>query len=151
MEEQDPARPNFREPEIDVVTHGLLRMESIEVENVDALRLELGERVIEAGTQKRGERFVVCSIVRGDLGKSGLVITAGLLVAAPGIDAETSRAGVVLGRGLAKGEIAFAPIDTELDEKRRSQCGHEVIGEMKMVRPGADSVDARLELARGQI
>ena len=128
-----------------------LGMQPVEMENVDAFRFKFGERIVKVGTEQTRKRFVVCAIMFGDLGKRGFVVTASVLIAAPGIDAETARAGLVLHGGLAEREITFPAIDAEFDEQRRSQHRHEVIGKMEMARPRSHSVDARFEVARGQI
>ena len=85
----------------------------------------------------------------GDLSKRGFVVTAGMLIAPPGVDPETARAGLVFGGRLAEREIAFPAIDPQLDEQRRFHQRHEVIGEVDMIRPCADAINARLEMARG--
>jgi len=86
-----------------------------------------------------------------DLAESRLVVPAGMLIALPGVDAKTPGVGLVFERGLTKCEIAFATVDTELNEDRRSQQRDKVVGEMKMRRPGAYAVNPRFEVARGQI
>ena len=133
------------------MSDGGLGMQSIEMEHVDAFRFKFGERIVKVGTEQTRERFVVRAIMFGDLGKRGFVVTAGVLIAAPGIDAETARAGLVLHDGLAEREITFPAIDAELDEQRRLQHRHKVIGKMEMTRPRADSVNARFKVARRQI
>ena len=87
----------------------------------------------------------------GDLGERRLVVTARMLIAAPGVDPETARAGLVFGGGLAEGEIAFPAIDPQFDEQRRFHHGHKVIGKVEMTRPRPHAIEARFEMARGQV
>src|SRR6478672_8579410 len=121
------------------------------MKDVDGFVFEFAERLIEIGAEQGRERFVVGAIVFRHLGESRLIVTAGVLIAAPGINAKTAGAGFVLESGLAEGEINIAAIDAELDEEGRSQHRHEVVGEMKVRRPGAHAVNSRLEMARWQI
>jgi hypothetical protein len=51
---------------------------------------------------------------------------------------------------LAEGKITFAAIDAQLDEQTWLEHGHEIVGEMQMIRPRAHAVKARFEVARGQ-
>src|SRR6266481_755728 len=74
-------------------------MQTVEMKYVDALRFELGKRLVEIRPEQTRERLVVCAIMFGDLGKRGFVVTARVLIAVPGIDAETARAGLVLRDG----------------------------------------------------
>jgi hypothetical protein len=124
-------------------------MQSVEMKDIDAVGLELVERVVEARTDEGRERVIVHLVMPGDLRESCLVVIAGVLIAAPGIDSETSGPGVVFDRSLAKGKKTFASVDPELDKDRRFQERDEVIGEMEMAGPGADSINTRFEVARG--
>ena len=115
-----------RQPHIDVVTHGRFGVKTIEVQNIDAAGRKSFARLVEARTDESRERFVIRSIVRGDLCKRRLIIAARMLIATPRIDPKTSGARFVFRRRLAKGEIAFAPIDAQLDEQARFHLRDEI-------------------------
>ena len=108
-------------------------------------------RLVKARADESRERFVILSIVRGDLCKGRLVIAARMLIATPRIDPKTLSAGFVFGRRLAKCKVTFAPIDAQLDQHGWFHRRDEVVGKMEMARPRSHSVDARFEVARRQI
>src|SRR4249919_2101470 len=93
-----------------------LSMETVDVEEVDALGPKFFERVVEAGTNQGGERFVIGSIVCGDLCKRRLVIATRMLIATPRIDPKTSGTRPVFRRRLTKGKVAFTAINAQLNE-----------------------------------
>jgi hypothetical protein len=86
-----------------------------------------------------------------NLGKRGLIVFTCVLIAAPGVHAEATRPGLVFRRRLAKGEVAFTSIDSQLDENDRPESCHQVVGKMEMWRPRSDSVEAWFEVARRQV
>src|SRR5688572_31449465 len=107
--------------------NGRFGMQPVDVEHINAAGLELAEGVIEAGADEGGKRRVVRAIVLENLGEGRFVIAAGLLIAAPGIDAEAAGASLVLSGGLAKGKITFAAIDPQFDDQRRAQRRDKVV------------------------
>ena len=151
VEKNDATRPDFWQPGVEVVTDRSLRVKAVDVEEVDALRLKLFARGVEAGTDEGGERFVIGSIVAGDLCKRRLIIATRMLIATPCIDPETSGARFVFRRRLAKGEIAFAAIHAQLNEHGGLERADEIVGEVQMAGPRSHSIDARFEVARRQI
>ena len=66
----------------------------------------------------------------------------------PSVDRDAARAGLALRDRLAKSEIAFAAVGPELDEQARLERRDEIVGEVQIVRPGADSINLRLKIAR---
>ena len=132
------------------MTHGRFGVKTIEVQNIDAPGGKSFARLVKARTDESRERLVILSIVRGDLCKRRLVIAARMLIATPRIDPKTSGARLVFRRRLAKGEVAFAAIDAQLDEHARFHRGDKIVGEMQVVRPRAHPIDVWRETARGQ-
>jgi hypothetical protein len=122
----------------------------VEVKKIDALRLKSFTGVVEAGPDQSGERFVIDSIVGGDLCKRRLIISTRMLIAVPRIDPKTLGARLVFHRRLAEGEITFAAINPQLDEQTGFERGDEVIGEVQMAGPGSHAVNAWFEVARRQ-
>ena len=145
VEKDDATRSDFWQPGVDVVTDRGLGMKAVDVEKVDALGLKSFARIVEAGPDQGGKRFVIGSIVTGDLGKRRLIIAARMLIAAPGIDPKTSGAGFVFRGRLAKGEVAFAAIDAQLHEHTGFEHGDKIVGEMQMAGPRSHPIDARFE------
>jgi hypothetical protein len=119
------------------------------VEEIDTLGLKVFARGVEAGPEQGGERFVIGSIVAGDLCKRCLIIATRMLIAPPHIDPKTSGARFVFRRRLAKGEITLAAIDPQLDQHAGLERGDEIAGEMQMAGPRSHSIDAGFEVARG--
>src|SRR5947199_8385380 len=104
-------------------------MQTVEVKEIDALGLKFLEGGIEAGPDQGGEGFVIGSIVGGNLCERRFIITTRMLITAPRIDPKTSCPRLVFRRRLAKGEIAFAAINTQLDQQVGLEHGDELIGE----------------------
>ena len=125
-----------------------LSVETVEVQDIDIASWEPFESGVEAAPQQLRERFVMCPIVRSDLDKGRFVVAAGMLVTAPRIDCETARREFGFGNRLTEREVAFSAIDAELDDQLRLQQRDEVVAEVQVIRPRADAVDARLEVAR---
>ena len=151
VEKHDATRPDFWQPGVDVVTDRGFSMKAVDVEKVDALGLKFFARVVEAGTDQGGERFVMGAIMHGNLCKRRLIIVTGMLIATPRIDPKTSGARFVFYRRLAEGEITFPPIHAQLDEHAGLERGDEIVGEVQMVGPRSHSIDAWFEVTRGQI
>src|SRR6266446_6277799 len=116
-------------------------MQAVEVKEIDALGLKFFEDGVEAGPDQGGERLVIGSIVGGNLCERRFIITTNMLITAPRVDPKTSGPGLVFRRRLAKGEITFAAINTQLDQQVGLEHGDEVIGEMQMRRPRPNTVD----------
>ena len=151
VEEEQATRSKFRQPGVDVMAHGFFRMQSVEMKNVDTFVFEAGQGFIEVASHQGRERFIVSAVVLTDLGKRGLVVFPGMFIAAPGVHAEAMRPGLMLGRCLAKGEVAFTAIDSELDEQAGPESCDQIVGKVEMWRPRSDAVEARLEMTRRQI
>ena len=133
--------------------HGSLRVQTVEMQNVDALRSELRERFLEPEAKKRGEFGVMRAIVRGDFGEGRLVIRAAVFIAPPRVDRETTRAGFVFRHRLAEGEIAFPAIGPEFHQDPRFQRRHEIVGEMDVTvhAPRPNKRGAKLDDGRSSI
>src|SRR5438067_2886546 len=151
VQKQDAAGPDFRQPRFEIMTNGCFGMKAVEMENIDALRLEGIERFVEGRAEESGEALVILSIVRGDLCKRRLIVITRMLISAPRIDAKTASARFIFLGRLAEGEVAFAAIDSQFHEQAGPECCHQIVSEMQMAGPRANSVNPRFEVARRQI
>jgi hypothetical protein len=95
VKQKNSGRAQLREPGIDIMPNGRFGMQAVDVEHIDYAGLELFKGIIEAGADECGELCVVRVVVLGNLGEGRLVVTAGLLIAAPGIDPEAAGASLV--------------------------------------------------------
>ena len=77
---------------------GLCRMVTVDVQQVNALWLEAIARGIEARSDQSRESRVMRTVMLINVGEGGLVVAAGVGVAAPVIDRKTTRASLVLQR-----------------------------------------------------
>lgn len=148
VHEQDSARADFRQPRLEIVPHGFFGVKAVEMKNVDAPRRKCFTRIVKARADEGRERFVILSIVRGNLCKRRLIIATRMLIALPRIDPKASGAGLIFHRRLAKGEVAFPPIHAQLDEQAWFQRRDQVVGKGDVVGPSPDSIDAGREIAR---
>ncbi len=132
VEKHDTARANLGKPVVEVVADGLVRVESIDVEQIDGFVAEVLQRVVECSSKQFGERTVGLGVVLVDLIEYGLVVEPGVRVTLPCVDCVTCTRDRALLHRLTHAEIGFSIVRAQLHEQRWLEGRDQVRSELKM-------------------
>ena len=128
VQQDDGAVGEFRQPGLEVVAHGVVGVQAVDMQQVDAAGDEAWQRIVEAAAEQGGEGAVVGVVEGLQIGIGAVVIGAGMGVALPGVDGEAAGGQAAGGDGVADRRIGDAGFGAELDGDPRglrpwtSQC-----------------------------
>jgi hypothetical protein len=108
----------FRQPDFEIMAHGVIRMEATEMEEIERSIPETQQRHVECAPQQRRKRSVMLVRKATKVLIDGLIVKRRLRNTRPGIDGKTVRL-QLLTNGLAERGIANAVIRPQLDRHPR--------------------------------
>ena len=119
VEQNHAPRTHRPEPSLEVVLGGLVGVETVDVEQVDAAGLEATGRLIERGTHQLGKLPIAGVVIPGEFVEYLLPVEAGMRIAAPRIDGKASCIESGALDRLGEGRIGIAVVGAELDQQLR--------------------------------
>jgi len=148
VEQHHAAGTHLRVPVREVLAHGLVGVQPVDVQQVDAVGLEVRQRVVEQHAHQVGEAAIVLARVVLHVAEDRVVVLVGVRVAFPGVDGVAQALDVVLEHRLAEREERQPVVGAELDQHLRAQRLDDVVAERQVVDPGAEHHAPRLEAAQ---
>ena len=91
MEQHDSPSRELRPPGLEVVPHGVVRVQPVDVEQVDRTFLEVSDRVVEGRSDEARELGVMPLVVHGESLEDLLAVEPGVLVPFPRVDCVARR------------------------------------------------------------
>ena len=135
--EQDHARGrHLRKPAFEIVLDGLVSVQAVNVQQVDAAVLELVQGFVKRRPQEVREAREMAVMDGTEFAEYLFPIRLRVLVALPGIHRVTDRLQAALLDCLTEREVGRPAMGTKLDENLRPQRIHQPTGERNMAGPG---------------
>jgi hypothetical protein len=143
VEQHHGARREPVLPAGEILPHVVVEMPAIDVQQVDAARRHVRQRLVEAHAPQIRERAVARVVEAAQLGMHRLVVEAGMRVAFPRVDGGAAGVQVFAQHRFAERGIGHAVMRAELDQPPRAVIGDDPGGERHVAIPRARHPGAR--------
>jgi hypothetical protein len=155
MEDDHAVWREFGEPCREVVLHRFVRVEAVDVQQVNRAVGKFAQSVVEqAAMQPNGQSVVMAVDHRPDALDDFLAVEPGVLLALPSVDRVQSGGQAAVLDGLAEREEGHPIMGAQFDYDVRLTIPNEVIGKTAVARPWTCATfgvrGVRLELRRAQ-
>jgi hypothetical protein len=135
VHEDDGTLRQLREPGLEIVRDGLVRVQAVDVKKVDRSIREGADRIVERGAYESRESFVT-SVVLGDTCKDLFAVVPRVLISLPRVNRVTARIESESLDGLTESEIGNAGLGSEFDHGSRARRLHDPEGKRHVRNPG---------------
>ena len=149
VQEDDAARAHLREPRLEVMPDGLIRVIAVNVQQVNRAVAEARQGFVESASDEAGEVLVEWVVVRPQVFQHLRPVEAAVLVAPPHVYGEAARPQARLPDRLAEGAVGDARESAQLDDHARAQGGDQVHREGDVRGPGGDGESERVAKTQG--
>src|SRR5208283_5154206 len=102
VQEHKAAGLHFRQPVAKIVRHGIVSMQSVDMEKTDRSICELGQRIVKASPQQIRKLPIKAVVILADLFKNFFAVMAGMLIPEPVVYRVTKAIEAMFLHGLAK-------------------------------------------------
>jgi hypothetical protein len=110
----DPAGFHLGPPRVEVVLHGLIGVQSVNVKQIDLSILKIRSGLLEGHPEQGREGWVVLSRVRIHFTENIVAVGASMRIASPGVDGKGPAVHSGFDYGLAKREEGLARMSSQL-------------------------------------
>ena len=135
VQQHDGRGAELRQPRFEIVPDRVIRMQAVDVEQVDGSVAELQQGLVERRTDDPREGAEVTVVKVGPFLEDVIAIEPGLMVALPGVHRVAGGIDVEVLNRLREGRVAVPGMRAELDEHARPQHVDQPEGERNVGDP----------------
>ncbi len=115
MQQKHAAGAQLWKPNLEVVLHRGISVQTVNMQEVDAVVSELPDGLIEGHSKQVRERRIVPVVVRPYILEHLFTVKAGMFVTLPGVHRVAGAVNAALHEGLAETEVGLAVVCSQLN------------------------------------
>ena len=136
VKDDDSLVRQLRLPYVKIVLDSVIRVQTVDMQEINTAVFKAGRRVIKRHSQKSGERAETARIERVKSLKDRFVVVSCLMVTTPRVDSVAAAVEAQLKDGLAERRVRYTIVSSELDKDARPAGGNNPMTKWDMSPPG---------------
>jgi hypothetical protein len=139
VQQYNAARLDLRRPSVELMRNRLVGVETVDVEQIDAMLIEIGKRLLESASKEGGKRGVMLPVVGVDFLENLLSIKSRMPIALPSIHREAAARNVILQNRLAQTKIGFTEVGSKFNHSGRAEKCDQIVCKREVSGPIGDA------------